>query len=49
MVVTASFAVLAKNKVMVDANVDAANLYLLLDPKIKSETSRTKRFPLIRD
>lgn len=48
-VVTASFAVLAKNKVMVDADVDAANLYLLLDPKIKSETSRTKRFPLIRD
>ncbi|MBU0533418.1 MAG: ATP-binding protein [Candidatus Omnitrophica bacterium] len=35
-VVTASFAVLAKNKVMVDADVDAANLYLLLDPEIKS-------------
>jgi len=36
-VITASFAALAKNKVMVDADVDAANLYLLLNPKIKSE------------
>ena len=35
-VITASLAVLAQNKVMVDADVDAANLYLLLDPKIKS-------------
>jgi len=32
---TASLAVLAKNKVMVDCDVDAANLYLLLHPDIK--------------
>jgi MinD superfamily P-loop ATPase len=38
-VITASFAALAKNKVMVDADVDAANLYLLLNPKIKSENA----------
>ena len=34
-VITASFASLAKNKVMVDCDVDAANLYLLLHPNIK--------------
>jgi len=32
---TASLAVLAKNKIMVDCDVDAANLYLLLHPDIK--------------
>jgi len=36
-VITASFAVLAENKVMVDADVDAANLYLLLSPQIKDK------------
>ncbi len=34
-VITASFAALAKNKVMADCDVDAADLHLLLDPKIK--------------
>ncbi|NQS89904.1 4Fe-4S binding protein, partial [Patescibacteria group bacterium] len=34
-VITASFASLAKNKVMVDCDVDAADLYLLLHPTIK--------------
>ncbi len=34
-VITAAFASLAENKVMVDCDVDAANLYLLLKPKIK--------------
>ncbi|MFH1714974.1 MAG: ATP-binding protein [Elusimicrobiota bacterium] len=33
-VLTASFAVLAKNKIMVDCDVDAADLYILLKPKI---------------
>ncbi|MBE0433436.1 ATP-binding protein [candidate division WOR-3 bacterium] len=33
-VITASFAVLAKNKVMVDCDVDAADLHLLLKPRI---------------
>lgn len=33
-VLTASFAVLAKNKIMVDCDVDAADLHLLLHPKI---------------
>jgi MinD superfamily P-loop ATPase len=32
---TASFAALAKNKVMVDCDVDAADLHLLLKPEIK--------------
>jgi len=32
---TASFASIAKNKVMVDCDVDAANLYLLLHPDIE--------------
>ncbi len=31
--ISASFAVLAKNKVMVDCDVDAADLYLLLNPQ----------------
>ncbi len=34
-VIAGSFASLAKNKVMVDCDVDAANLYLLLHPTIK--------------
>ena len=34
-VLTASFAALAKNKVMADCDVDAADLHLLLNPKIK--------------
>ena len=33
-VITASFASLAQNKVMVDCDVDAADLYILLEPKI---------------
>jgi MinD superfamily P-loop ATPase len=32
---TGAFAALAENKVMADCDVDAANLYLLLDPSIK--------------
>lgn len=36
-VLTASFAALAKNKVMVDGDVDAADLYLLLHPKTKEK------------
>ncbi|MGB9716627.1 MAG: ATP-binding protein [Thermodesulfovibrionales bacterium] len=34
-ILTASFASLAKNKVMVDCDVDAADLHLLLHPEIK--------------
>ena len=34
-VLTGSFAVLAKNKVMLDCDVDAADLHLLLHPKVK--------------
>jgi MinD superfamily P-loop ATPase len=34
-VVTGSFAALAKNKVMVDCDVDAADLYFLLHPQIR--------------
>jgi MinD superfamily P-loop ATPase len=34
-VLTASFAALAKNKVMVDCDVDAADLHLLLKPEIR--------------
>jgi len=34
-VITASFASLAKNKVMVDCDVDAADLYLLLHPVVR--------------
>ena len=34
-VLTASFAALAKNKVMVDCDVDAADLHLLLHPPVK--------------
>jgi len=38
-ILTASFAALARNKVMVDSDVDAANLYLLLHPEIKETYS----------
>jgi MinD superfamily P-loop ATPase len=38
---TASFAALAKNKVMVDCDVDAANLYILLHPDIKKDETFT--------
>ncbi|MFA5115390.1 MAG: ATP-binding protein [Candidatus Omnitrophota bacterium] len=34
-VVTAAFAALAENKVMVDCDVDAADLHILLDPVVK--------------
>ncbi|MCM8769867.1 MAG: 4Fe-4S binding protein [Candidatus Omnitrophica bacterium] len=34
---TASLAVIAKNKLMVDCDVDAANLYILLHPEIEQE------------
>ena len=34
-VITGAFAALAKNKVMVDCDVDAADLHLLLDPVVK--------------
>ncbi len=34
-VITASFAALAKNKVMADCDVDAADLHLLLQPQVK--------------
>ena len=34
-ILTASFASLAKNKIMVDCDVDAADLYILLKPEIK--------------
>ena len=34
-VITAAFAALAKNKIMADCDVDAADLHLLLAPKIK--------------
>ncbi len=36
--ITAALSFLAKNKTVVDCDVDAANLYLLLNPKINSET-----------
>ncbi|MDD5439806.1 MAG: P-loop NTPase [Candidatus Omnitrophica bacterium] len=35
-VLTASFAALAKNKIMVDCDVDAADLHLLLSPVVKT-------------
>lgn len=35
--VTASFAALAENKVMADCDVDAANLHMLLNPRIEEE------------
>ena len=38
-ILSASFAALAQNKVMVDSDVDAANLYLLLHPEIEETHS----------
>lgn len=38
-ILSASFAVLAQNKVMADCDVDAANLYLLLHPEIQESHS----------
>ena len=38
-VVAASLAALARNKVMADADVDAANLYILLEPTIRLQES----------
>ena len=35
--VVGSFAVVAKNKVLADCDVDAADLYLLLSPTLKEE------------
>jgi len=35
-VVSAAFAAIANNKVLVDADVDAADLFLLLNPKVKT-------------
>jgi MinD superfamily P-loop ATPase containing an inserted ferredoxin domain len=35
--ITAAFAALAKNKVMADADVDAADLHLILNPSIEKE------------
>jgi MinD superfamily P-loop ATPase len=35
--IVASFAALAKNKVLADCDVDAADLHLLLEPKVKEE------------
>lgn len=37
MSLVASFAALAQSKVLVDCDVDAADLYLLLEPQIKEE------------
>ena len=36
--ITGSLAVLAKNKVLADCDVDAADLHLLLDPEVKEQT-----------
>ena len=35
--IAAAFAALAKNKVMVDCDVDAADLHILLQPKILTQ------------
>ncbi|MBF0252438.1 MAG: ATP-binding protein [Candidatus Omnitrophica bacterium] len=37
-ILTASFAAIAKNKVMADCDVDAADLHLLLEPEIKERS-----------
>ena len=36
--VLASFAALSRNAVLADCDVDAANLYLLVQPKVRQET-----------
>jgi len=50
-ILSASFAALAEKKVMVDCDVDAANLYLLLHPEIQESHSFSggKRASLIQD
>lgn len=50
-VLTASFAALASNAVVVDCDVDAANLYLLLHPEIQETRSFTggKKAEFIRE
>ncbi len=47
-IVTASLACLAQNKVMVDCDVDAADLYILLHPEIEHrEDFRSSKLPVI--
>jgi len=47
-IVTASLACFAQNKVMVDCDVDAADLYILLHPEIKHrEDFRSSKLPVI--
>jgi len=50
-VITASFAALARNKVMADCDVDAADLHLLLHPKIleRHEFKGNKKATIDRD
>ncbi len=48
-VIVASFAALAKNKIMVDCDVDASNLHLLLTPTIKEKHSFKSGFTAIID
>ena len=48
-VITAAFATLAKNKIMADCDVDAANLHLLLNPKIKEHHKFTSGVTAIID
>ncbi len=48
-VITASFAALAKNKVMADCDVDAADLHLLLHPTIKERHEFRSGFTAVLD
>lgn len=48
-VIAASFAALAENKIMVDCDVDASNLHLLLTPAIKEKHSFKSGFTAIID
>lgn len=48
-VITASFAALAENKIMVDCDVDASNLHLLLTPEIKEKYPFKSGFTAIID
>ncbi len=50
-IISAAFASLARNKILVDCDVDAANLYLLLHPEIQESHSFSggKRADLIQD
>ena len=47
--ITASFASLADKKVMVDCDVDAADLHLILNPRILSDVSRTRMTSLFEE